>query len=473
MASIKGYELSASPLREGICKSYKAVKDGMNYFVKIYTYTQDDDVSAEKHFKVQTKINSILEATGNITEDLIEHGIIEDFEDRSDLKSTIYYQVKPWYADPKTGECYDFQDYINNSYSEIGKLADHEYEKVITIFDDLLSVCFNIVGLLKFCHRNNLIHQDLKPEQIVMLPNPTGKTKFRPVIADFDWSFIEGTLPLKNIGTLEYHSPEHLLKEPRTKASDIFTLGVIIFKAMGLNIHPLKTDFEMDDFLDASQIEDIIIRAKVQQKLLSIYNEKFPSVPFSKKSVEALDVILAKCLSKNKDERPTAEELWQVLKDNSTLLKKESDPEPEPEPVPEPGPLPDTDYMKKWFTLKSKFIDECKYTITVGAGVMPAQLCIDRKIAKRIFHDMADMDGSPFYKFFGIDEPMLQFSYDEGNWFAGVPNGAPNTFVLTSNSKDITLDSKPILIKYGDTITLFSKKLSRMQDGCQLIVSNT
>jgi serine/threonine protein kinase len=87
-------------------------------------------------------------------------------------------------------------------------------------------------GLRAF-HRLEMLHQDLRPENI-MIDN-TGTVK----IIDFGSTKVEGivemTSPIERanlLGTAQYIAPEYLLGETGTPESDLFSLGVITYQML-------------------------------------------------------------------------------------------------------------------------------------------------------------------------------------------------------------------------------------------------
>ena len=88
------------------------------------------------------------------------------------------------------------------------------------------------VGLRAF-HRLEMLHQDLKPENIMLDASGTVK------ILDFGSTKISGiaeiTTPLERInllGTVNYTAPEYLLGQPGSNRADIFSLGVITYELL-------------------------------------------------------------------------------------------------------------------------------------------------------------------------------------------------------------------------------------------------
>jgi len=87
-------------------------------------------------------------------------------------------------------------------------------------------------GLLAF-HRKEMLHQDLRPENIMI--DTTGTVK----IIDFGSTRVAGVREISTIteqqhllGTAQYSAPEYFLGENGTNASDIFSLGVITYQML-------------------------------------------------------------------------------------------------------------------------------------------------------------------------------------------------------------------------------------------------
>src|SRR6185436_1686839 len=87
-------------------------------------------------------------------------------------------------------------------------------------------------GLQAF-HRREMLHQDLRPENIMI--DKTGTVK----IIDFGSTKVAGVSEAtpsidRNdmLGTAQYTAPEYFLGESGTPRSDIFSLGVITFQML-------------------------------------------------------------------------------------------------------------------------------------------------------------------------------------------------------------------------------------------------
>jgi serine/threonine protein phosphatase PrpC len=84
-------------------------------------------------------------------------------------------------------------------------------------------------GLQAF-HRQEMIHQDLRPNNIMIDQNNTIK------IIDFGSTFIAGVSDVKNEevlrGTMRYSAPEYFLGQVGSQRSDIYALGIITYQML-------------------------------------------------------------------------------------------------------------------------------------------------------------------------------------------------------------------------------------------------
>ena len=87
-------------------------------------------------------------------------------------------------------------------------------------------------GLLAF-HRQEMIHQDLRPENIMI--DATGTLK----IIDFGSTRVEGIIDINIyldqdnlLGTALYSAPEYFIAKTASTQSDLFSLGVIVYQML-------------------------------------------------------------------------------------------------------------------------------------------------------------------------------------------------------------------------------------------------
>jgi len=96
-------------------------------------------------------------------------------------------------------------------------------------------------GLQAF-HRHEMLHQDIRPQNILIDKNGTLK------IIDFGSTRVEGIEEINSLirqehmlGTLQYSAPEYFLGETGTTASDIYSLGAIAYEMLSTRL-PYGTD---------------------------------------------------------------------------------------------------------------------------------------------------------------------------------------------------------------------------------------
>lgn len=106
-----------------------------------------------------------------------------------------------------------------------------------------------VVNGLKHLHSTGVILRDLKPENVLLTND------YKVKLCDFGWAIevVNSRKHCERAGTLAYMSPESLQAEPQSYASDMWSLGVLLYE-MIVEEEPYKGDtFE-------SLLKDIVAR---------------------------------------------------------------------------------------------------------------------------------------------------------------------------------------------------------------------
>jgi len=110
-------------------------------------------------------------------------------------------------------------------------LQQHLVRRGTLRYSEFEPVLAQIIQILEFCHQNGVIHRDIKPQNIFLLGS--GEVK----IIDFGISKFTGAATGVTesglvIGTPNYMAPERFFTSISDARSDIFSVGVLIFKVL-------------------------------------------------------------------------------------------------------------------------------------------------------------------------------------------------------------------------------------------------
>jgi WD40 repeat protein/serine/threonine protein kinase len=95
-----------------------------------------------------------------------------------------------------------------------------------------------IAGALSLAHRNNVIHRDIKPGNILLDEDGNAYLTDFGIAKDLNLPG-NNTQPDAIVGSLDYISPEQARSEPITRRTDIYSLGVTLFEVI-TGHHPFE-----------------------------------------------------------------------------------------------------------------------------------------------------------------------------------------------------------------------------------------
>lgn len=160
-------------------------------------------------------------------------GLNEQFVERFRLEARTIARLQH----PHILPLYDYGDeggilYLVMAYADGGSLSDRIRQGALRT-SEVQRLFQQISGALDYAHRQNVIHRDIKPDNILLdreghaLLADFGIVK---LMQDVGGSNLTGTGGL--VGTPAYMSPEQAQGLPLDNRSDIYSLGIVIFEML-------------------------------------------------------------------------------------------------------------------------------------------------------------------------------------------------------------------------------------------------
>jgi hypothetical protein len=120
--------------------------------------------------------------------------------------------------------------------------------------EEVLALGAQVTDALAFAHERKALHRDLKPDNLFVCPYNAAKVLDFGIAKLADGGGWQTQRDLV-VGTMLYMSPEQLLGQPLTPASDVYALGLIMYTAL-LGRHPclLESDAPSHEQLARMQI---------------------------------------------------------------------------------------------------------------------------------------------------------------------------------------------------------------------------
>ena len=165
-----------------------------------------------------------------------------------------------------------------------------------------VNIAIQIASALETAHKNNLIHRDIKPHNIIITEDGMAKVTDFGIAKAVSNSTITafGT----TIGSVHYFSPEHAKGGATDAKSDIYSLGIVMYEMLTGRV-PFDADTPVSVALMQVQEEPIEPRKLNPQIPLSVNN------------------IILKAMQKDPDDR--YQNATEMLIDLSTALKRPDD----------------------------------------------------------------------------------------------------------------------------------------------------
>lgn len=271
---------------------------GKGGFSQVYRIKNTDN---NEYYAAKVSLFMVDEETKDETETLLifrEVNLISLLNHPSILKFIGYSQTD-FENDPKPAIITEFA--TNGSLRNI---IDMDISGLSPDSWDYTKKLINIYGIacgMQYLHANNIIHRDLKAENILM------DEFLNPKIADFGLSKINDILsismnfqPQKGFkGTPIYMAPEIFAEEKYSKAIDVYSFAFIIFEIMTGQI-PFK-NFQFFQLIKKVSIQGF--RPKIEDDVPNAYKE-----------------LIERCWFQDPDERPSFDQIVDELKNNHEFI---------------------------------------------------------------------------------------------------------------------------------------------------------
>ena len=262
----------------------------------------------------KTFLKYYLSPTPNVDwyADYIDH--VNEINERLESSNAAQYCVlcqDLFTASPRPGKCPD--EYLFQAFEFIDSGCDLRglLDRGDLTWDKRKSIAKVFLASMKNIHAAGVVHCDLKPENVQMVPHEGTKLGLIPRMIDMDRSILAtkvapwrmGENPEGYTGTPGYLSPEHLTGKKPTTASDCFTIGLILSELLCC-IAPFgrfsakSQEAYKRAVLDGDQFDRL--------KLLGTLGN-------SAENAEQFAALVETCFSPNPGQRPTCADLHKSL----------------------------------------------------------------------------------------------------------------------------------------------------------------
>ena len=165
-------------------------------------------------------------------------------------------------------------------------------------------IIIGIARAMMYLHENHIIHRDLKPSNVLLDAN------YIPLLTDFGYAkdiSNNGLDATMGVGTPIYEAPEVISSNVYDEKADVYSFGIMLYEI----------------FTNCLPYIEIIKRKRAQEsffkKITNGYRPQFPE-SFNNEKIKKL---IEKCWSSNPSERPTFENLFEILAYDTDFEEKE------------------------------------------------------------------------------------------------------------------------------------------------------
>jgi hypothetical protein len=218
----------------------------------------------------------------------------EEFAQRFLREGRIIAQLN----DPHIVTVYDIASHDNTYYLSMEYLPGGTLQQRIRDglpLQEALAIARAMAGALHYAHRRNIIHRDIKPQNILFRENGS------PVLTDFGIAKTLGGTTIMtrtglSIGTPRYMSPEQIRGQTVDARADLYSLGVLFHEMLTGNVpYTAEDSFALAMMHVTAPIPELPPKLARFQPLLNKLLDKNPDQRFQngQEIIAALDAVEA------------------------------------------------------------------------------------------------------------------------------------------------------------------------------------
>ena len=122
------------------------------------------------------------------------------------------------------------RSYLVMEYVAGKTLDEHATHTNLLPLVKVVEIIFKCIRALEYAFQHGVIHRDIKPGNVLL--SQAGETKVGDFGASFQQRLADKTTQIKGVGSPAYMSPEQLRMEKLSQQTDIYSLGVTMFRLL-------------------------------------------------------------------------------------------------------------------------------------------------------------------------------------------------------------------------------------------------
>ena len=228
--------------------------------------------------------------------------ILNRFRDEAETASKLEHEniVRVYNFDLQNGMPYLVMELMEGETLEKVIKSKMVFGRPIQLLDEV-EIMFQVAKGLQYAHAQNVIHRDIKPGNIMVLPNGTAKVMDFGIARVMDKDGTRRTRQGDVAGTILYMAPEQFKGYDADKRTDIFSYADVYYELL-MGEHPFAAKDPGTVMFRITAYDPPPIR------------ERRPECP------AALETMILRLMSKDRDFRP--DKLEEVIFDTQPILQR-------------------------------------------------------------------------------------------------------------------------------------------------------